>query len=229
MIFTLSNTKTQKGEAHGWLTAVLHLAPATEAGGRSVCPKSTPECRADCLYTAGRGTFPGVIAARIRRTHEYLANPREFAWRLAEEIDVLHRRAMRQHMRLAVRINGTSDLPALTRTVKGFVGGVQFYDYTKIWGSWNAVPGVHYTFSRSEKNEAQCAAALEDGINVAVVFSTKKGTRLPRSYAIEGRTFPVIDGDLHDLRFLDPRGVIVGLRAKGRARRRDTHGFVVQV
>ena len=231
MIFTLSNTKTQKGEAHGWLTAVLHLAPHTEAGGRSVCPRSTPECRADCLYTAGRGVFPGVIAARVRRTHEYLANPREYAWRLAEEIEKLRRKALRQDMKLAVRINGTSDLPSLTRQVREYVAGVQFYDYTKIMGAWARNPGVHYTFSRSEKNEEQCRAVLRDvRINVAVVFSTKRGQPLPRSYTVAGwGPVEVIDGDRHDLRFLDPQGVIVGLRAKGRARSRDTHGFVVQV
>jgi len=37
---------------------------------------------------------------------------------------------------------------------------------------------------------------------------------------------PVIDGTLTDLRFLDPKGVIVGLQAKGKAKK-DTTGFVV--
>jgi hypothetical protein len=39
--------------------------------------------------------------------------------------------------------------------------------------------------------------------------------------------FPVIDGDRHDARFLDPAGVIVGLRAKGLARV-DTSGFTIR-
>jgi hypothetical protein len=37
----------------------------------------------------------------------------------------------------------------------------------------------------------------------------------------------VFDGDDTDLRFLDPTGVIVGLKAKGRARK-DTSGFVIR-
>jgi hypothetical protein len=45
---------------------------------------------------------------------------------------------------------------------------------------------------------------------------------LPETYL--GR--PVIDGDEHDLRFLDPSGVVVGLRAKGKARK-QRGGFVV--
>jgi len=40
-------------------------------------------------------------------------------------------------------------------------------------------------------------------------------------------TYKVIDGDQDDLRFLDPDGVIVGLKAKGQARK-DTSGFVLQ-
>jgi hypothetical protein len=35
----------------------------------------------------------------------------------------------------------------------------------------------------------------------------------------------VVDGDADDLRFLDGRGVVVGLKAKGPAKK-DTSGFV---
>jgi hypothetical protein len=35
-----------------------------------------------------------------------------------------------------------------------------------------------------------------------------------------------VDGDKDDLRFLDPQGVIVGLKAKGDAKHDDT-GFVI--
>jgi hypothetical protein len=54
-------------------------------------------------------------------------------------------------------------------------------------------------------------------MNVAVVFDT-----LPTTYL--GR--PVVNGDDTDLRFLDPQGVVVGLKAKGRAKK-DTSGFTV--
>ena len=36
---------------------------------------------------------------------------------------------------------------------------------------------------------------------------------------------PVFNGDESDLRFLDPKGVVVGLYAKGKAKK-DTSGFV---
>ncbi len=58
---------------------------------------------------------------------------------------------------------------------------------------------------------------------MAVVFACKREDSLPAKWA--GRK--VIDGDLHDLRFLDGRGRVVGLRAKGPARK-DESGFVVR-
>ena len=59
------------------------------------------------------------------------------------------------------------------------------------------------------------------GVNVAVVFI---GESLPTEWL--GR--PVIDGTTHDMRFLDPQGVIIGLLAKGRARR-DGSGFTIKL
>jgi hypothetical protein len=38
----------------------------------------------------------------------------------------------------------------------------------------------------------------------------------------------VIDGDENDLRYMDERGVVVGLKAKGKAKK-DTIGFVVKI
>ena len=75
------------------------------------------------------------------------------------------------------------------------------------------------TFSRSETNENDCISILKRGGNVAVVF---RGKALPTHW----QGFPVINGDENDLRFLDPKGVVVGLSAKGKAKT-DTSGFVV--
>lgn len=223
-LFTVANPKTQKGESLGYLTAVLHLAPANQAGLGTVCPKSTPQCRDLCLYYAGRGAFSAVKAARLRRTQQYKADPQGFASKLVEEVRYWQQHAEKKGMTLAVRINGTSDLPKLAYTVKGYFPTVQFYDYTKILAAPDIAYDVHYTFSHSEKNLGECMKALQKGLNVAVVFSTKKGQPLPATWF--GK--PVIDGDQHDLRFLDPKGVVVGLRAKGRARK-HVGGFVVQV
>jgi len=58
---------------------------------------------------------------------------------------------------------------------------------------------------------------LEMGFNVAAVFHV-----LPTEYL----GFPVINGDLTDERFTDARGCIVGLKAKGKAKK-DKSGFVI--
>ncbi len=235
-LFTTANPKTAKGAALGYQTIVLHLAPSS-LSGTNVCPKASPGCIATCLNTAGRGVFPTVAAARLRRTLAYLDDSPGFARRLIEEIAWYERRAMESGFALAVRINGTSDLTGLARNIARRFPTLQFYDYTKMIGAFriyrsstpagrarNRPQNLHLTFSRSETNSADVWKVLADGHNVATVFSTRKGDALPATWM--GR--PVIDGDAHDLRFLDPAGVVVGLRAKGKARQ-DASGFVVQV
>jgi len=232
MLFTLGNPKTAKGEARGYLTAVLHLAPADTAGLGNVCPRATAGCKATCLNTAGRGgifkagaTTNAIQEARKRRTAAYFADRKAFERQIDQDIAVLRLMAARKRLKLAVRVNGTSDLPGLARSVATRNPDVQFYDYTKIPGPHaRQLANYHLTFSRSESNAADMAEAMMNGVSVAVVFSTRRGRPLPEMW----QGVPVIDGDKHDLRFLDERGVIVGLRAKGRARR-DTSGFVVNV
>ena len=113
---------------------------------------------------------------------------------------------------------------------------VVFYDYTKHPAhkrDVSAIPNYSLTFSLAESNESHAVRALQAGVNVAVVFDTRKSGDLPETFTlthigadgIEYQSARVIDGDRTDLRFTDPTGVIVGLRAKGRAKS-DTSGFV---
>jgi len=233
-LLTTGNPKTMKGTARGYFTAVLHLAPANAAGLGTVCPNATPGCIAACLNTAGRGgiglTTVGTNAvqeARLARTMFYKTDRNGFESALLAGVRKHIARARKLGLTPAIRLNGTSDLPQLANRAAGAFPGIQFYDYTKLrtWRMAAQPKNMHRTFSRSEVNADAVAEAFSRHINVAVVFRTKKGAPLPRTWA--GRK--VIDGDLHDLRFLDPKGgVVVGLRAKGRAKK-DTTGFVVEV
>jgi len=123
-----------------------------------------------------------------------------------------------------IRLNGTSDIGWERYTVIQAFETTRFYDYTKSFQRMMAfldgkLPSNYsLTFSRSETNEAQCLEVLKRGGNVAVVFRKE----LPTHW----KGFPVINGDENDLRFLDPKGVVVGLKAKGKAKT-DTTGFVV--
>jgi hypothetical protein len=228
-----ANAKTAKGLKLADVdTLILHLAPAKTSGVLNVCPNATAGCMAACLNTAGRGGIfkrgertNAIQQARKRRTREYAADPVAFLERLDAEIRQGLKRTAKSGRELVVRINGTSDLPDVARTLAWRFPQITFYDYTKVPRPWErTLPNYVLTFSRSETNDTDCFDALAHGVNVAVVFDTKRGEALPTSYY----GVPVVDGDITDLRYLDPRGVVIGLRAKGRARR-DHKGFVVKV
>ena len=225
------DAKTSKGLKFGYLTAILYLSPATESGlfhksGAPVntCPFSTEGCRTSCLYTAGRaGYLPAVNAARRERTRHLVENREDFLNHCRKSIAKLVRKATKEGLIPCVRINGTSDLPQIALLLAAEFPEVQFYDYTKVPQPWKRTSAnYHVTFSLSESNTQDALDALAHGINVAVAFHVKRGHALPSQFM----GFDVIDGDVSDLRFTDDRkGVIVGLRAKGRARK-DVSGFV---
>jgi hypothetical protein len=74
-------------------------------------------------------------------------------------------------------------------------------------------------FSAADGNDADVLKAMAQGMNVAAVFD-----KVPAEY--NGKA--VIDADEHDLRFLDAKGVVAGLKAKGRAKK-DYSGFVIRL
>jgi hypothetical protein len=218
-----NDAKTSKGTDSGYLTGILYLAPATESGKLNVCLSATLECIKSCLYKSGRGAMPNVVAARIARTNWLADNRASFIDALRSDIRELCSKASKRGLIPAVRINGTSDLPGIARQLAREFPTVSFYDYTKHKSPWiRRESNYHITFSYSGHNWPECQEALAHDVNVAVVFHVAKGQPLPVSY----QGYPVIDGDTDDLRFLDPKRVIVGLRAKGPAIKADS-AFVV--
>jgi len=164
-----------------------------------------------------------VMRARIAKTKKLQRTPIAFQKQLHKDVASLVKAAARKGFTPAVRLNGTSDQPKLALQLAAKFPAVQFYDYTKLPKPWLRVrPNYHLTFSRSECNTTECIEALQHGINVAVVFKVKKDAPLPQKW----NGYNVVDGDETDLRFLDPQGVVVGLRAKGRAKL-DNTGFVI--
>jgi hypothetical protein len=214
-----SQTKMAKGEKFGYKTAILHLAPY-KLSGKNVCPKASKECIAFCLNTSGRGQMNSVQQARINKTNLFWKDRKKFLEQLSLEIAQLKKRARSQGYKFAVRLNGTSDLAwhRFSNLMQDHQD-VIFYDYTKVYNHLDHnLKNYKITFSASGSNNTECAAALAAGHNVAYVFKDK----LPKKF--QGKR--VIDGDKHDLRFLDPRGVVVGLLAKGSAKKAAAGGFV---
>lgn len=223
------NVKTFKSKSHGYLTGILHLAPAEVSGVINACPAASEGCRLACLNKSGRGQQNQVQKARIYKTRMYAKNPERFMRYLREDIEALVRKCEREGFLPAVRLNGTSDLD-FTGVIQSFPG-VEFYDYTKrpdFYAKYlkNELP-ENYTlvFSRSEVNEKLALKFLGQGGTVAVVFDTLPEDPLPHNW----HGYKVIDGDGHDLRFLDAkRKTVIGLRPKGIRARTDDSGFVVK-
>jgi hypothetical protein len=210
----VANAKTSKGEALGYLTGILYLAPANESGVMNTCPKATDACRAACLRTSGRMKFNSARNSRLSKTLLLHANRALFLECLRYDITALAKRAQKLNLTPCVRINGTSDLAWIALQMASEFPNVQFYDYTKLpYPELRARANYWLTFSYSGENMLETMGALSQGVNVSVVFNTRRGHDLPQTW----NGYPVIDGDKHDLRFLDPKGVVVGLRAKGDA------------
>ena len=222
-LLSSSNAKLEKGTKMGWLTLGLSLAPANLSGS-NLCPHASAGCKAACLFTAGHGRFDGVKNARLERTRRFLTARTEFLAQLIAEIKKGEKSAAKKGLKLAVRLNVMSDLPWHNLIDMESFPNVQFYDYTPNvkralqWAAGELPANYHITFSRKEDNSEAVALAVAAGVNVATVFDA-----VPAEYA--GR--PVVDGDISDLRFLDSRGVIVGLKAKGDGKK-DTSGFVIR-
>jgi hypothetical protein len=207
----------------GYITVILYLSPASESGYQ-LCPFRTPACEAACLgHSSGRMVMDASKAARIRRTVMLMQERVAFGNQIIKEIAAHERKASKLDVLPAVRLNGDSDVRWDTmrfdgKTLMEHFPGVVFYDYTKWPNHLRPDSDIHLTFSRGETTtNEEIQANLDNGRNVAVVFHSVPAT---------WNGWTVIDGDADDLRFLDPTGVIVGLKAKGKARK-DTSGFVV--
>lgn len=215
-----ADAKTRKGTGKGYLTGIMYLAPAS-LSGVNMCPKSSAGCRAACLFSAGRGRFESIERARLTKTLAYLYDTPRYIETIKKSIKSLLVKAKNKDLIPVVRLNGTSDiLWELNSDIIQSFPLVQFYDYTKISKRFSfLIPAnYHLTFSLSESNDADALQVLKRGYSVAAVF---RDANLPDT--LWG--YAVTNGDETDLRFLDARGVIIGLKAKGKAKK-DQSGFV---
>jgi hypothetical protein len=225
-LLSTANPKIQKGTKQGYLSFILHLAPA-DLSGRETCPKRTAGCTAACLNTAGRGGMfkrgentNMIQKARIRKTQYFFEARDYFMQDLYEDIKKAIRFAERKGLTPVFRLNGTSDLSWEKYTINDknifeLFPTVQFYDYTKVLGrKVSQYKNYHLTFSKADGNDSDVAEALLQGMSVVAVYD-----KIPAG---------VPSADETDLRFLDPKGIMLGLKAKGRAKK-DYSGFVIRV
>lgn len=222
-LLSTGNPKLLKGEKKGYMSFVLHLSPA-KVSGYETCPKRTEGCTAACLNTAGRGgmfrkgeTTNMIQEARKRKTRMFFENREQFLADLEKDIVLGIKQAEKKGLIPCFRLNGTSDIAWEKYGIIEKFPNVQFYDYTKMRNrKVSHLKNYHLTFSAADGNDVDARLAASAGMNVAAVFRTVPETFFGR---------PVVNGDDTDLRFLDPKGVIVGLKAKGKAKK-DLTGFV---
>ena len=227
-LLSTANPKIQKGTKLGYLSFILHLAPA-DLSGRETCPKRTVGCTAACLNTAGRGgmfkrgeTTNMIQKARIRKTNYFFNDRAGFMDDLVTDIMKAVNYARRKGLIPVFRLNGTSDLSWEKYPTRYGADNifeqfptVQFYDYTKVLGrKVKHIPNYHLTFSKADGNDADVAEALLQGMSVVAVYD-----EIPKG---------VPSADETDLRFLDPKGTLLGLKAKGKAKK-DYSGFVIRM
>ena len=228
-LLSSGSTKIEKSNklSDKYFSRIIYLASDDEADGkRTVCPYAKiAGCSEPCLDTAGMGKFSNVRKARVRKTLLFLNEPQEFMRQLVQDVNKFLRECDRLGKKPALRLNGTSDIQWETIEVDGHENifamfpQIQFYDYTKIpTRKVEHIPNYHLTWSYSEANDKYATLFDKVSNNIAVVFRDA----LPKMF----KGLKVIDGDKHDMRFLDETQVVVGLIEKGEAKK-DTSGFVI--
>lgn len=232
-LLSTNNAKTIKGEILGFTTYIMYLSPFTQnSKGINLCSHASEGCAKACLFGSGAARFDRVQEGKLNKTEWFLDNRVEFLNQLDSEItkaEYLHSLVIGEKLigikgnvvrykNFAIRLNGTSDIAwekfkiRDNKNIFELHPTVTFYDYTKnhLRMRKELPSNYHLTFSLSENNKEIAFDLLNEGKNVAMVFGVKKASYLPTEY----KGFKVINGDESDLRFLDEKNVIVGLKYK---------------
>lgn len=206
----------------GHLSAALQLEPAFDLGdGTNTCPEYGL-CAQTCIAMTGQNRFDVAKQARLRRTKMFRDHRNLFMTLLDADLITHELRAWRMNLKPTARLNCLSDISwediRHERGTNIFERhpDIQFLDYTKVlYRARLGIPNYHVVYSVNEKtNYRELRNLLTHGGNAAVVFNVKKGEPLPESFKVNGRLFPVYDGDTNDLIHLAPPGSIRGLRYK---------------
>jgi hypothetical protein len=183
---------------------IMYLAPDTYGGLKSesgklynTCPNASPQCRATCLNLSGNPvSLSGKVLSRSEKTAVFFGDREYFLLKLALEIYTIAEKPKNQGSQIAIRLNGTSDLPFIQlMNKKGYLDelpkNIVFYDYTKSpkplslnnqgWGFINlnnkSKNPYIVTFSRSEINSSTAKQVLASGGLVAIPFSNWSGMK----------------------------------------------------
>jgi hypothetical protein len=227
-----TNAKTVKGQKLGYMTGILYLAPYNISGHQVCAMAEIAGCIKACLYSAGRGAFNSVQQSRINKTNIFFEYRAEFMIKLVKDIIKLRNKAIKNGFIPLVRLNGTSDIKwenisfvydgVEYANIMEYFPDITFYDYTKLANRRDIPANYDLTFSYSGVLQYQkyVNIAKAAGMRIAVVFRREKD--IPAKFL----GMECIGGDNSDIRHAEPKGVVVALYAKGKAKN-DMTGFVV--
>lgn len=226
-----ASAKTIKGLKKGFSTYIMYLSPSTlNSKGKNLCSGATAGCIESCLFTSGRGSFSMVELARVNKTEFFLHDREKFLDRLVAEIasiELKHSKmtedihnadgSIKRAKNVAIRLNGTSDIPWANIKLKKYNNknifelfpNIQFYDYTKVKSqveSARSIKNYHVVFSQSESNILDSLDLFNSGSNFASVFFPQ----IPSHFM----GLSVYDGDESDLIFTYPTNKVIGLYLK---------------
>jgi len=247
-LLTKDSSKIDKSNKFSdkYKTFVLYLPPEQSSGKINLCRFAT-SCVFSCLgIGSGRMNqgksrvdndnfdweLTSVSKAMFKRLTLFLEHRELFYAKLEQEIQTKLNTARKKGYRLAIRLNGTSDI-RWEQTRKDIFYKFQdviFFDYTKFpYELRKNTPDNYYLIYSYTANDEQslnfAKEWLANGKNIAVVFD-----KLPSKFL----GLPVIDADKHDMRFIDNEvnnitgSLIAGLKAKGLAINND-HGFIERI
>lgn len=190
-----------------------------------ICPGSKAAgCMNACLKSAGLGFYTNVTKGRQNKADWFKSDPNAFLDQLKKELKLFSKLCLKQGFKPVVRLNVISDVDWTRYGIPQAFPEIQFIDYTKI--PIRLRPGylppnykLIFSYSGAESFTKLVSQAWKTTAPVAVVFS---GKEIPKTFF--GRQ--VIDGDQSDLLNAFADGQIVGLRAKGKAKK-EKNGFVV--
>ena len=228
-----TNAKTVKGQSEGYLTGILYIAPANLSGYNTCALAEKAGCINACLNTAGLGgVYSSIQEARIKKARLFFEDRNTFMHNIVLDISSLITKASKKGFIPLVRLNGTSDIKWENvgfnfggvdyKNIFEFFPDIQFYDYTKIPNRDNLPSNYDLTYSYSGVLSYQkyLDIAIAKGMRIAAVFRTEKN--IPKRF----KGMLCIPGDNTDIRHIEPKGVIVALYAKGKAKK-DYSGFVI--
>jgi len=217
------NTKVAKTAAKENPLGLVRLASLSLFPDIKVCPASElAGCIKPCLTWSGlAAVYDSINSARKARTDYWLSDQSGFLDQLRRELTNFSKLCRKQGVQGVVRLNVLSDIQWERFGIPQAFPELFFLDYTKLAKRLGKTPSNYkliFSYSDRPQYAKQVKAAQQTDAPIAVVF--KNG--IPSEYLDR----PVVDGDQSDILNVLAGRVVIGLKAKGPAKK-DTGGFVV--